>query len=106
LKPVSRYWDRIERPEQLMSAMIRAMEVLTDPAKAGPVTICLSQDVEGEAYDFDEVFFNKRVHYFERRHPTKRETEESVKLIKNSKKPVLLVGGGAKYSGAREELVS
>ena len=55
LKPVSRYWDRITRPEQLMSSLIRAFEVMTDPAKA--TTICISQDVEGEAFDFDESFF-------------------------------------------------
>lgn len=56
-KPVSRYWDRITRPEQLMSAMVNAMRVLTDPADTGAVTICLPQDVQGEAYDFPEYFF-------------------------------------------------
>lgn len=106
LKPVSRYWDRITRPEQLMSSLIRAFEVMTDPAKAGPATICISQDVEGEAYDFDESFFDKRVHYIDRMQPSERELQGAAELIKSSKNPVILVGGGAKYSDAREELIA
>ncbi|KXZ13126.1 3D-(3,5/4)-trihydroxycyclohexane-1,2-dione acylhydrolase (decyclizing) [Bacillus nakamurai] len=106
LKPVSRYWDRITRPEQLMSSLIRAFEVMTDPAKAGPATICISQDVEGEAYDFDESFFEKRVHYIDRMQPSERELKGAAERIKASKNPVILVGGGAKYSGAREELIA
>ncbi|MFC7392751.1 3D-(3,5/4)-trihydroxycyclohexane-1,2-dione acylhydrolase (decyclizing) [Scopulibacillus cellulosilyticus] len=105
LKPVSRYWDRITRPEQLMSSLIRAFEVLTDPAKAGPATICISQDVEGEAFDFDEKFFEKRVHYLDRKIPLERELNGAAALIKESKKPVILVGGGAKYSRARDILM-
>lgn len=106
LKPVSRYWDRITRPEQLMSSLIRAFEVMTDPAKAGPATICISQDVEGEAYDFDESFFEKRVHYIDRKEPSERELKGAAELIKSSKKPLILVGGGAKYSGALDELIA
>ncbi|MBK4205107.1 3D-(3,5/4)-trihydroxycyclohexane-1,2-dione acylhydrolase (decyclizing) [Bacillus subtilis] len=106
LKPVSRYWDRITRPEQLMSSLLRAFEVMTDPAKAGPATICISQDVEGEAYDFDESFFVKRVHYIDRMQPSERELQGAAELMKASKNPVILVGGGAKYSGARDELVA
>lgn len=106
LKPVSRYWDRITRPEQLMSSLIRAFEVMTDPAKAGPATVCISQDVEGEAYDFDESFFEKRVHYIDRKEPSERELNGAAELIKSSKKPLILVGGGAKYSGARDELIA
>ncbi|MCY7947413.1 3D-(3,5/4)-trihydroxycyclohexane-1,2-dione acylhydrolase (decyclizing) [Bacillus atrophaeus] len=106
LKPVSRYWDRITRPEQLMSSLIRAFEVMTDPAKAGPATICISQDVEGEAYDFDESFFVKRVHYIDRMQPSERELQGAAELIKSSKNPVILVGGGAKYSDARDELIA
>ncbi|MEC0766499.1 3D-(3,5/4)-trihydroxycyclohexane-1,2-dione acylhydrolase (decyclizing) [Bacillus atrophaeus] len=106
LKPVSRYWDRITRPEQLMSSLIRAFEVMTDPAKAGPATICISQDVEGEAYDFDESFFVKRVHYIDRMQPNERELQGAAELIKTSKNPVILVGGGAKYSDARDELIA
>lgn len=106
LKPVSRYWDRITRPEQLMSSLIRAFEVMTDPGKAGPATICIAQDVEGEAFDYDERFFEKRVHYLDRKEPVKRELEGAAKLIKDSKRPVILIGGGAKYSQARDILVS
>ncbi|WP_408009103.1 3D-(3,5/4)-trihydroxycyclohexane-1,2-dione acylhydrolase (decyclizing) [Pseudalkalibacillus sp. A8] len=105
LKPVSRYWDRVTRPEQLMSSLIRAFEVMTDPAKAGPATISISQDVEGEAYDFDTDFFKKRIHYMDRPIPRERELKGAEELIRNSKKPVILVGGGAKYSQAREILM-
>jgi len=106
LKPVSRYWDRITRPEQLMSSLIRAFEVMTDQGKAGPATICLSQDVEGEAFDYDEKFFEKRVHYLDRKAPVERELKGAAELIKASKKPLILVGGGAKYSGARDILIA
>lgn len=106
LKPVSRYWDRITRPEQLMSSLIRAFEVMTDPGKAGPATICIAQDVEGEAFDYDERFFEKRVHYLDRKAPVERELRGAAELIKASKKPVILVGGGAKYSGARNILIA
>ncbi len=105
LQPLSRYWDRITRPEQLMSSLIRAFEVMTDPAKAGPATICISQDIEGEAFDFDVKFFEKRVHYIDRRLPNQRELDGAAELIKASKKPVIVVGGGAKYSEAREALI-
>lgn len=76
-KAVSRYWDRIERPEQLMSAMINAMRVLTDPADTGAVTICIPQDVQGEAYDYPVEFFEKRVHIISRREPSKAEIQKS-----------------------------
>lgn len=105
-KAVSRYWDRIERPEQLMSALLRAFEVLTNPATTGPATICLPQDVEAMAYDYPISFFNKRVHYVDRKLPTERELNGAVASIKESKRPVLLVGGGAKYSEARDELAA
>ena len=106
LKPVSRYWDRVTRPEQLMSSLLRAFEVMTDPGKAGPATICIAQDVEGEAYDYDGKFFEKRVHYLDRKAPVDRELKGAAELIRASKKPVILVGGGAKYSQAREILVA
>ncbi|PLR76691.1 3D-(3,5/4)-trihydroxycyclohexane-1,2-dione acylhydrolase (decyclizing) [Bacillus sp. V3-13] len=106
LKPVSRYWDRITRPEQLMTSLIRAFEVMTDPGKAGPATICISQDVEGEAFDFEEAFFERRVHYLDRKLPTERELQGAAELIKASKKPLIIVGGGTKYSEARDILMS
>ncbi|MGM0216110.1 3D-(3,5/4)-trihydroxycyclohexane-1,2-dione acylhydrolase (decyclizing) [Enterococcus sp. AZ109] len=103
-KAVSRYWDRVNRPEQLMSALIRAFEVMTNPATMGPATVCIPQDTEGEVYDYPAEFFNKRVHYINRTVPTQRELDGAVELIKASKKPVLLVGGGCKYSEAGEIL--
>ncbi|WP_413479198.1 3D-(3,5/4)-trihydroxycyclohexane-1,2-dione acylhydrolase (decyclizing) [Vibrio hibernica] len=105
-KPVSRYWDRINRPEQLMTAMIQAMRVLTDPADTGAVTVCLPQDVQGETYDFPEYFFQKRVHRIERRLPTKPMLDDAIALIKKKKKPILICGGGVRYSEAHESFQS
>ncbi|MCG8532992.1 MAG: 3D-(3,5/4)-trihydroxycyclohexane-1,2-dione acylhydrolase (decyclizing) [Desulfovibrionales bacterium] len=101
-RPVSRYWDRITRPEQLMSAMVNAMRVLTDPADAGAVTICLPQDVQGEVYEFPEYFFKKRVHRIERRPATEAMLADAVKLISSKKKPFVVCGGGVRYSEAHE----
>lgn len=104
-KAVSRYWDRVQRPEQLMSSLLRAFEVMTNPATCGPATICIAQDTEAEAYDYDEEFFKKRVHYIDRQVPTERELKGAAQRIATSKKPVIIVGGGAKYSEAREALI-
>ncbi|MDA3835423.1 MAG: 3D-(3,5/4)-trihydroxycyclohexane-1,2-dione acylhydrolase (decyclizing) [Spirochaetales bacterium] len=101
-KAVSMYWDRVSRPEQLMTAMINACRVLADPADTGAVTIALPQDVEGEAYDYPESFFHKRVHRIERRPPTEEMVLEAAAAIKKSKKPMLICGGGVKYSEAAE----
>lgn len=105
-KPVSRYWDRVNRPEQLMTAMIQAMRVLTDPADTGAVTVCLPQDVQGEVYDFPDYFFQKRVHRIERRLPTKSMLGDAVELIKKKRKPILICGGGVRYSEAHESFKS
>ena len=99
-RAVSKYWDRVSRPEQLMSACINAMRVLTDPADTGAVTIALPQDVEGEAYDYPDYFFQKRVHRIDRRPATKAMVEDAIKLITAKKKPLLVCGGGVKYSEA------
>ena len=101
-RAVSKYWDRINRPEQLMTAMINAMRVLTDPADTGAVTIALPQDVQGEAYDYPVDFFKKRVHRIERRPPTQEMIKEAFELIKSKKKPILICGGGVRYSEAAE----
>jgi len=101
-KAVSKYWDRVTRPEQIMTAAINAMRVLTDPADTGAVTIALPQDVQGEAYDYPVDFFKKRVHRIERRLPTKEAIKEAVELIKTKKKPLLICGGGVRYSEAAE----
>lgn len=103
-RAVSKYWDRISRPEQLMPAMIQAMRVLTDPANTGAVTIALPQDVQGEAYDFPEHFFQKRIHRIERRVPSKAAIQEAVELIRRKKRPIIICGGGVRYSEAAEEL--
>lgn len=99
-KPVCRYWDRILRPEMLMSAMINAMRVLTDTADAGAVCISLCQDVEGESYDFPESFFAKRVHKITRVVPAQDEIDDIAEIIANAKKPLLIAGGGVRYSEA------
>ena len=101
-KAVCKYWDRITRPEILMTACINAMRVLTDPAETGAVCIALPQDVEGEAYDYPEYFFQKRVHHIERPLPSDRAVREAVALIRKKKKPIMIFGGGAKYSEAGE----
>lgn len=99
-KAVSMYWDRVLRPEMLMSAMINAMRTLTDPAKAGAVTIGLPQDVQAEPWNYPVEFFEKRVHYFQRRPLAPGACDRLVGTIKASKKPLILCGGGVKYSEA------
>lgn len=103
-RPVCKYWDRIIRPEQLMSSMIQAMRVLTDPAETGAVCIALSQDVEGEAYDYPDSFFTKRVHKITRAIPAEEEIRDAVENLKISKYPLVLCGGGVRYSEAGREL--
>lgn len=99
-KPVCRYWDRIQRPEQLMSAMMNAMRALTDTANAGAVAICLCQDVEGERYDYPDSFFEKRVHRITRIVPSLDELEDVAAAVLAAKKPLLVAGGGVRYSEA------
>ncbi len=103
-RPVSKYWDRVSRPEQLMTAMINAIRVLTNPADTGAVTICLPQDVQGEAWDFPAYFFQKRVHRIERRLPTRDSLADAIQLMKTKKKPIIICGGGVRYSEAAKEL--
>ena len=102
-RPVCRYWDRVSRPEQLMSAMLSAMRALTDPANTGAVCVAMPQDVEGEAYDYPESFFAKRVHRLARREPEAEAIAEAAEIIKNAKRPMLICGGGVRYSEAHEE---
>ena len=102
-RPVCRYWDRVVRPEQLMSAMLSAMRVLTDPANTGAVCVAMPQDVEGEAYDYPESFFAKRVHRLARREPEKEVIAEAAEIIKAAKKPLLICGGGVVRGRADKE---
>ncbi len=101
-KPVCKYWDRIVRPEQIMTAMINAMRVLTDPSETGAVCIGLCQDVEGESFDYPDYFFEKRVHRITRPVAVEEEINDIAEVIKNAKKPLVVVGGGVKYSEAGE----
>lgn len=101
-RPVCKYWDRVTRPEQIMTALINAMRVLTDPAETGACCIALPQDVEGEAYDFPEYFFKKRVHRITRPVAVEEELEDIAEVIAEAKKPLVIVGGGVRYSDAGE----
>ena len=103
-KAVSKYWDRIQRPEQLMSAALNAMRVLTDPVDTGAVTLALPQDVQGEAYDYPVEFFAKRVSHIDRRPVTEGSLYRAVELVRDKQRPLIIAGGGAHYSLAGEEL--
>jgi 3D-(3,5/4)-trihydroxycyclohexane-1,2-dione acylhydrolase (decyclizing) len=102
-KAVCRYWDRIVRPEQLMSAMMSAFRTLTDPANTGAVCIAMPQDVEGEAYDYPVTFFQKRVWRLERRPATEAALADAAAAIRKAKYPMLVCGGGVRYAEAHEE---
>jgi 3D-(3,5/4)-trihydroxycyclohexane-1,2-dione acylhydrolase (decyclizing) len=104
-KPVSRYFDRIARPEQIVPALNRAVAVLTDPAECGPVTLAFCQDVQAEAYDYPASFFDERVHRSRRAVPDPREVEDAAALIKQARKPLVISGGGVLYSDAERELI-
>ncbi len=104
-KPVSRYFDRITRPEQIVPALNRAIAVLTDPAECGPVTLAFCQDVQAEAYDYPASFFDERVHRLRRAVPDPREIEEAAALLKQAKKPFVVSGGGVLHSDAERELI-
>ncbi len=101
-KPVCKYWDRITRPEMVMTALINAMRVLTDPAETGACCIALCQDVEGESYDYPDYFFKKRVHKITRPLAVEEELDEIAEIIAGAKKPLVIVGGGVRYSEAGE----
>ncbi len=103
-RPVCKFWDRITRPEQLMSTLAQAMRVLTDPAQTGAVCVALSQDVEGESYDYPEYFFEKKVHRIRRIQPVQEDLNDLIKLVLASKKPMIICGGGVRYSEAGEAL--
>jgi len=102
-KAVCRYWDRIVRPEQLMSACLSAFRVLTNPAETGAVCLALPQDVEGEAYDYPVSFFAKRVWKLDRRPAQENDIAAAAEVIRKAKKPLLICGGGVRYAEAHEE---
>ncbi|HEU0213090.1 MAG TPA: 3D-(3,5/4)-trihydroxycyclohexane-1,2-dione acylhydrolase (decyclizing) [Jiangellaceae bacterium] len=104
LRPVSRYWDRIDRPEQLSPALLAAMRVLTDPAGTGAVTLALPQDVQAEAYDWPEELFEKRVWHIPRAVPEPAALDRAVAAIRSAHRPLVVAGGGVVYSRATRAL--
>jgi 3D-(3,5/4)-trihydroxycyclohexane-1,2-dione acylhydrolase (decyclizing) len=105
-KPVSKYFDRITRPEQLLSALPRAMATMTDPAECGPVTLAFCQDVQAEAFDWPESFFAPKVWRQRRPHPDLAELKAAVDAIEMAKNPIIIAGGGVHYSGATDTLLA
>ncbi|NTF80520.1 3D-(3,5/4)-trihydroxycyclohexane-1,2-dione acylhydrolase (decyclizing) [Agrobacterium rhizogenes] len=103
-RSVSRYFDRITRPEQIITALKRAMQVLTDPFDCGPVTLSLCQDVQAEAFDYPESFFEERIWTTRRPQPDADELAAAIALIRKAEKPVIIAGGGVLYSRATKEL--
>ena len=104
-KPVSRFWDRINRPEQLPSALLAAMRVLTDPAETGAVTVALPQDVQAEARDWPEDLFNERVWYVPRPQPEPSALERATEVLRSARRPLVIAGGGVVYSEAGAALL-
>ncbi|WP_262692720.1 3D-(3,5/4)-trihydroxycyclohexane-1,2-dione acylhydrolase (decyclizing) [Kordiimonas aestuarii] len=105
-RPVSRYFDRITRPEQLITSLPQAMRVLTCPADCGPVTICLPQDVQAEAYDYPKAMFEAQVHRLRRQGPDAFELDRAVAMLSSAKAPLIIAGGGVRYSCAEDALAA
>lgn len=103
-RPVVRYFDRISRPEHILTALPRALRVMTDPANCGPVCLAFCQDTQAEAYDYPVEFFTPKVWHIRRPEPDARELAEAVAAIKAAKKPLIVTGGGVIYSGAEAVL--
>ncbi|WP_344099691.1 3D-(3,5/4)-trihydroxycyclohexane-1,2-dione acylhydrolase (decyclizing) [Nocardiopsis rhodophaea] len=104
LRPVSKYWDRVTRPEQLVPAALAAMRVLTDQVETGAVTLCLPQDVQAEAYDWPAEFFGKRVWHIDRPGPDTHALARAAEALRGAKKPLIVAGGGVVYSQAMAAL--
>ena len=105
-KPVTRYFDRIMRPEQLLTALPRAFRTMTDPAECGPVCLSFCQDVQAEAYDYPESFFEPKVWRQRRIRPDEGELAEVADLIRAAKRPVIVAGGGVHYANATDALAA
>ncbi|WP_257666857.1 3D-(3,5/4)-trihydroxycyclohexane-1,2-dione acylhydrolase (decyclizing) [Parapedobacter tibetensis] len=103
-RPISRYWDRISRPEQLIASMMHTMRVLTSPAETGTATLCLPQDVQAEAYNFPKEMFEKRIWYIPRPLPDAVLLQRAVTRMRAAKRPLIIAGGGVIYSEATEAL--
>jgi 3D-(3,5/4)-trihydroxycyclohexane-1,2-dione acylhydrolase (decyclizing) len=105
-RPVSRYFDRITRPEQLIGSLPQVARVLTDPADAGPVVLALPQDVQAELYDFPVAMFDQRLHVVPRARPDRAALASAVEILRSAERPLLVVGGGVRYSGAAAEALA
>jgi 3D-(3,5/4)-trihydroxycyclohexane-1,2-dione acylhydrolase (decyclizing) len=105
-KPVTRYWDRISSPEQVVQSFPQALAVMLDPATRGPVFFALPQDIQAAAYNYPAKFFQKTMHYIRRPGPDPRDIDAAAELLMNAKKPVIISGGGVHYSGAVETLTA
>src|SRR5688572_16256889 len=103
-RPVSKYWDRINRPEQILTALPEAMRVLADPAETGAVTIAMPEDVQAESYAYPENFFAKRVYTIERPNAAPENIRAAVELIRGARRPLIIAGGGVHYSDAVDAL--
>lgn len=99
-KPVSRFWDRITRPEQIIQSLPQALAVMLDPASRGPAFFALPQDIQAEAYDYPARFFDRRLHYIRRPGPDPRDVERAADLLAGASAPLIIAGGGVHYSGA------
>ncbi|MFP5479115.1 MAG: 3D-(3,5/4)-trihydroxycyclohexane-1,2-dione acylhydrolase (decyclizing) [Alphaproteobacteria bacterium] len=105
-RPVVRYFDRISRPEHILTALPRALRVMTDPANCGPVCLAFCQDTQAEAYDYPAEFFEPRTWFIRRPEPDQRELEAAVAAIRAAKSPLIVAGGGVLYSGAEQTLLT
>jgi 3D-(3,5/4)-trihydroxycyclohexane-1,2-dione acylhydrolase (decyclizing) len=105
-KPVARYWDRITRPEQILQSLPQALGVMLDPADCGPAFLGLCQDVQGEAFGYPERFFAPTVHRVPRPRPDRHQLEAAAELLRTARKPLLIAGGGVRYSGAEAALAA
>ncbi|WP_368186820.1 3D-(3,5/4)-trihydroxycyclohexane-1,2-dione acylhydrolase (decyclizing) [Aestuariibius sp. HNIBRBA575] len=103
-KPVTRYWDRITHPAQILSALPNALATMLDPAECGPAFLGLPQDIQGWSYDYPVSFFDKKVHRIRRQTPDMAEVDDAAALLKSAKRPMIIAGGGVQYSGAVAEL--
>ncbi len=103
-KAVSRYFDRITRPEQILSSLPQAIQIMLDPSECGPATISISQDVQGEVFDYPELFFEEKIHEIRRIYPDPNQISTAVEKIKSSKQPIIISGGGTLYSEAEKDL--
>ncbi len=103
-KAVSKYFDRITRPEQILSSLPQAIQTMLDPSECGPATISMSQDVQGEAFEYPEIFFEEKIHHIRRIYPDPKQIDQAAEQLKKSSQPIIIAGGGVLYAEAEQEL--